>query len=370
MRSGNEFKSGGALILSGLVILILMGTFIVCWVAESGSDGVEIAPGGSKDSIIVLNYGEYMERDIFETFEEETGIKVYYDEAATPEEMYAKYKGGAIDYDLMCTSDYMIERLIAEGETREIDFDAMEYADNIDERYYRLSETFDPGNRYSLPYFWGTVGLLYNSAKVKEVPDSWDVIFNGDYSGDIFMTNSMRDAYMCALKYLGYSLNTENKEEIDEAQRLLLNQKKDVEAYLVDEIREEMVAGNAAVAVCYSGEAYLANEYDPDLEYAVPKEGTNLWVDSWCILNKGKNPEGALKFLDFICREDIALLNFEVVYYPTPNRALYESLPEDIREDEYVFPPEDSIVNSEVYAPLSQETTEYYGELWKELKVE
>ncbi|MCR5624244.1 MAG: ABC transporter substrate-binding protein [Lachnospiraceae bacterium] len=320
-------------------------------------------------TLTVLNYGEYIDRDVLKTFQEETGIKVLYEEATTPEEMYAKYKGGAIDYDLICTSEYMIEKLMGEDELMELDKDSMEYYDNIDERYLKLSESFDPGNKYSIPYFFGTIGLLYNTEKVNGPVDTWEVLFNGEYSGEIIMQNSIRDAYMCALKYKGYSLNTTNRDELDEAQKMLIDQKKDVEAYFVDEVREEMVAENAAIAVCYSGEAYLANEYNSDLQFVVPKEGSNLWIDSWCITKNCRNYEGANKFLDFLCREDVAYLNFEEVYYPTPNKAVFENLDEEEQEDPLIFPSEDALNNCEVYKILDAETTEYMGEMWKELKV-
>lgn len=173
---------------------------------------------------------------------------------------------------------------------------------------------------------------------------------------------------MVAEKYLGYSLNTTDTGEINKAFQLLIDQKKDVEAYFVDEVREEMVAENAAIAVCYSGEAYLANEYNENLTFVVPKEGSNLWVDCWVMPKSGKNPEGAQKFLDFLNREDVAMTNFEYVYYPTPNETVMESLDEETKNDPLVFPTKEAYEKCEVYRQLDDKTTALYNKLWKELK--
>lgn len=337
---------------------------------SSGTLSVGAETAGGKNTIVVLNYGEYIDTSVLRQFEKETGIKVLYEEATTPEEMYSKYTSSTIPYDLICTSDYMAERLISEGQAVKIDKDNMKYVKNIGDRYWKMSQTFDPKNEYTIPYFWGTVGILYNTKMIHEDVDSWDILFNGKYPGEIIMQNSIRDAYMCALKYKGFSLNTTDRSQLQTAQDILLRQKPDVEAYFVDEVREEMVAGNAALAVCYSGEAYLANEYDEDLEYVVPKEGSNVWVDSWVLMKKGKNKAGAEKFLDFLCREDVASANFEFIYYPTPNTAVYDNLDEDVKNDPLIFPSNEVLDKCEVYKTLDSETTALYSQMWKELKAE
>ena len=250
----------------------------------------------------------------------------------------------------------------------ELDYSKMQYVSNIGDFYWKLSRTYDPENKYSIPYFWGTVGILYNKSMIHEEITSWDSLFNGEYAGEIIMQNSIRDAYMCALKYQGHSLNTTNRKELQQAQNLLLKQKPDVEAYFVDEVREEMVAGNAALAVCYSGEAYLAHEYENDLEYVLPEEGSNIWIDSWIMMKKGKNHEGAQKFLDYLCRGDVAVKNFEEIYYPTPNTAAYNSLDEEVREDPLIFPDQSVVEKCEVYKALDDKTMALYSQMWKELK--
>lgn len=323
-----------------------------------------------KGTLTVFNYGEYMDPAVLDIFYDETGIEVKYEEALTPEEMYTKYKAGAIDYDLLCSTDYMLEKLIKEGELQEIDPASMENAGNIGDQYWEFSEAFDPGNQYTVPYFWGTVGILYDTTKVKEPVRSWDVLFNGEYAGEIIMQNSMRDTLSVALKALGYSLNTNDENEIRQAYQLLEKQKADVQAYLVDEARDEVVAGNAAMALVYSGEAYLGREYNGDLAYVVPEEGSQVWLDSWGVTKNCKNPEMAMQFLDFLCREDIAKMNFEYIYYSTPNEAVIESLSEEERADETLVPEENTTENCEVCVQQNPEITDLENKLWKELKAE
>lgn len=325
--------------------------------------------GKSNENVLtVFNYGEYMDPEVIQMFEEETGIQVKYEEAITPEEMYTKYISGAIKYDLLCTSDYMVDRLIREGEAQQVDFSSMEYTDNIGQRYWDFAKAYDPDNSYSLPYFWGTVGILYDSTKVKGPVDSWEVLFNGEYAGDFIMQNSMRDAYMVALKYLGYSLNTTDEAQIREAHALLMEQKPDVQAYLVDEARDEVVVGNATMAVIYSGEAYLGHEYNENLRYVVPKEGSNVWLDSWVVTKNCANPENAAKFLDFLCREDVAAKNFEYIYYSTPNEAVIAGMEEELRNDETIIPADSSTDNCEVYVQLDEASVQLYNDLFKDLK--
>lgn len=342
------------------LILCIVFSFTGCSSAASGEDNV----------LTIFNYGEYLDPVMMEKFTDETGIAIKYEEATTPEEMYTKYTSGAISYDLLCTSDYMVKRLIDEGQAQPVDLASMENFSNIDPKYLKLSESFDPGNKYSLPYFWGTVGILYNTEAVKEPVESWDVLFNGDYSGQIIMQDSMRDSFMVALKYLGYSLNTTDENEIREAAELLRKQKPDVESYLVDEARDEVVAENAVMAVVYSGEAYLGNAYNEKLKYVVPSEGSNLWIDSWIVTKNCKNTDAAMKFLDFLCREDVGMANFKYIYYSTPNKAVVDAMEPDLRTNPAIVPKEESIKDCEIYEALDPDTTALYSELWKEIKAE
>lgn len=323
----------------------------------------------AQDSLTILNYGKYFDPDALRMFEEETGIRLEYEEYESPEEMYTKYKAGSIDYDLLCTSDYMIEKLISEGEVLKIDYESIPGYQNIDPGIVNASKAFDPECEYSIPYFYGTVGILYNTDMADaSKTDSWDILWDEEYAGSIIMENSVRDCFLVPLKRLGHSLNTTDPGELDEALQMLLEQKPLVYAYYVDETGDEMVAGNAALSVVYSGEAAYAQSLSDNLAYQVPKEGSNLWIDSWFIPKTCKNLGHAQKFLDFLCREDIARMNFEYVYYATPNTAAYESLDDSVKQDETIFPNRETIENCETYTSLDKEGASLYNRLWKELK--
>lgn len=323
----------------------------------------------SENTLTVLNYGKYIEPEVLEMFEEETGIKVDYEEYITPENMYTKYKAGAIDYDLICTSDYMVEKLIKEGQVLPMNYDNIPLAQNLDETYFDFSKSFDPETKYSLPYFFGTVGILYNTEMVDESKvDSWDILWDKDYEGQIIMPDSVRDAFMVSLKRLGYSINTTDEEQLREAQKLLLDQKSLIYSYLVDEAQDEMISENAAMAVVYSGEAGFAMEFNDNLAFSVPKEGSNMWIDSWFIPKTCANQENAEKFLNFLCREDIAMMNFDYVYYATPNNKVVEQLDPELQKNTTIFPPKEILDNCEVLKSLDDTTTTLYSELWLELK--
>lgn len=323
--------------------------------------------GGNE--IVVFNYGDYIDRDILSQFQEETGIRVRYEEFLTPEAMYTKYKNGTINYDLICCSDYMLDKMIREGEVREIDYASMEHYHNIGDTYIERSSVFDPEHRYTVPFFWGTVGILYNTSMVDDVPDSWADLWDEKYRGNVIMQDSVRDSFIPALRRLGYSINTTDEGELHEAQRMLLDQKELVQSYLVDEVRDDMANEQAALAVIYSGEASLATEYNEDLAFTVPKEGSNLWMDSWVIPRSGKNYEGAMKFLDFLCRADVAEKNFEYVYYSTPNEAVLSQIDEEEKEDDpAIFPSQEELDRCETFRYLGTEAEEFYNYMWKEIK--
>ena len=327
---------------------------------------------GSKDdgnTLTVLNYGKYIESSVLDAFEEETGIHVNYEEYVNPEEMYTKYKSGAIDYDVICTSDYMVERLINEGEAKEINFDKIPLSKNLDDSYFEFSKAFDPENKYSMPYFFGTVGILYNKNKV-DANDvkSWDILWNKKYKDQIIMEDSVRDTFVPALKRLGFSSNSTDKKELETALDQLIEQKPLVYSYLVDESADEVVAGNASMALVYSGEAAYAESLSKDLDYSVPTEGSNMWIDSWMIAKTCKNQENAEKFLDFLCREDIAMKNFEYVYYATPNKEVYNKLDKETQENKTIFPDEETLNNCEIFRYLDEDSIALYNKLSKELK--
>ena len=326
--------------------------------------------GEEKRSLTVFNYGMYIDTSVLKQFTEETGIKIKYEEASTPEEMYSKYASGAINYDLMCTSDYMLNKLREDGELMTVDFSSFEHAANIGQDYWDMCKAFDPDNNYVLPYFWGTLGILYDTTRVSEPVTSWDVLFSGEYAGEIIMQNSMRDSFYIATKYLGYSLNTKDKDELLACQQLLIAQKDDVQSYLVDEVRDEIVAGNAIMGVIYNGEAYIAKGYNADLEYCIPSEGTNIWIDGWVVPKTCQDYEAACLFLDFLCREDIAMANFEEVCYSPCNLTTIANMPEDMQNEYAINPPMEDLATSETNTITDEDYMSYLDQLWKEFRNE
>jgi len=327
--------------------------------------------GGENGEVIVYNWGEYIDPETIEMFEEETGIKVVYDEYETNEIMFPKVEAGATAYDVLCPSDYMIQKLIEHDLLAEINFDNIPNVKNIGQQYFDNSKEFDPENKYSVPYCFGTVGILYNKTMVDEPIDSWSVLWDEKYADNILMQDSVRDAFMVALKLNGDSMNSLNEEELNEAKELLIAQKPLVQAYVVDQVRDKMIGNEAALGVIYSGEAIYTQRENPDLEYVIPKEGTNVWIDSWVITKNAPNKENAEKFINFMCREDIALMNFEYITYSTPNdaaRALIED--EDIRNSSIAFPDLTQYSNLETFHYLGTDGDELYNELWKEVKSE
>lgn len=333
--------------------------------------GCSSSKGGENGEVVVYNWGEYIDPDTLSMFEEETGIKVIYDEFETNETMYPKVEAGATVYDVICPSDYMIRKMIENDLLQEINFDNIPNHSNIGAQYYEQSEEFDPGNRYSIPYCWGTVGILYNRTMVDEPVDSWDILWDEKYADSILMQDSVRDAFMVSLKRLGYSMNTLDLDELTAAKNDLLLQKPIVQAYVIDQVRDKMIGNEAALGVIYSGEAIYTQRENPDLEYVIPREGTNVWIDSWVIPKNAKNVENAEKFINFMLRDDIALLNFEYITYSTPNdaaRALIED--EDIKNSEIAFPDLSRYSGLETYTYLGEDGDELLNELWKEIKSE
>lgn len=338
---------------------------------EETAGATEAASTKKEDAgqVIVYNWGEYLDLEVIDLFEEETGIKVVYEEFETNEIMYPKVAAGAIAYDVVCPSDYMIQKMIENDLLQEINFDNVPNIENIDEEYLSWSEEFDPGNKYSVPYCWGTVGILYNKTMVEEPIDSWDVLWDETYKDNILMQDSVRDALMVALKKLGYSMNTTSEDEISEATQLLIEQKPLVQAYVIDQVRDKMIGNEAAIGVIYSGEAIYTQRENPDLEYVIPKEGSNLWIDSWVIPKNAQNKENAEAFINFLCRPDIALMNFEYITYSTPNKAARELIEDDdIRNSTIAFPDHDMLKYCETYKFLGDETDEMYTNYWNKVK--
>lgn len=328
---------------------------------------------GAKDAgsekLIVYNWGDYVDPKTIELFEEETGISVTYEEYETNEIMYPKILSGAIAYDVVCPSDYMIQRMIENDLLAKLNLDNIPNIKNMDSIYMEQSRSFDPGNAYSVPYCVGTVGILYNKTMVHEPVDSWDILWDSKYADSILMQDSVRDAFAVALKRRGYSLNSSKVDQLIQAKDDLIAQKPLVQAYVVDQVRDKMIGNEAALGVIYSGEAGYTKRENPNLEYVIPKEGSNVWIDSWVIPKNAKNKENAEKFINFMCRPDIALMNFEYLTYATPNKAARALIKdEETRNSKILFPSAEDLTNCETFQFLGDDVDSYYNELWNKVK--
>lgn len=349
-------KKGIVLLLCGL----LTATSLTgCGKSDSGENG----------NVYVYNWGEYLDPETLEMFEEETGIHVIYDEFDTNESMYPKVSAGSSAYDVICPSDYMVQKMIENDLLQELNYDNLPNAKkNIGAQYFEQANNFDPGNKYCIPYCWGTVGILYNTKMVDEPITSWSDLWNEKYTDNILMQDSVRDAFMVALKLKGYSMNSLNEQELQEAKDLLIAQRPLVQAYVIDQVRDKMIGNEAAIGVIYSGEAIFTQRENPDLEYVIPKEGTNVWIDGWVIPKNAPNKENAEKFIDFMCRGDIALMNFDYITYSTPNIEAQNNIEdEDIKNSKIAFPDLSEYQNLETFTYLGEEGDELYNELWKEV---
>ena len=347
------------LIPVAMAVLIVIGGFIY-----GQKDGVS-----GNGQVIVYNWGEYIDPEIIDLFEEETGIDVIYEEFETNEIMYPKIQSGAIAYDVVCPSDYMIQRMIENDLLAEINYDHIPNLKYIGDNYMKMTRQFDPENKYSVPYLWGTVGILYNKKMVDEPVDSWGILWDKKYEDSILMQDSVRDAFAVALKYLGYSLNSTDLDELEAAKNLLIEQKPLVQAYVIDQVRDKMIGGEAALGVIYSGEALYCQQENPDLDYVIPKEGTNIWIDSWVIPKNAKNVENAEAFINFLCRPDIAKMNFDYITYSIPNTAGRDLIEdESLRNSPIAFPDDSKLENCETFQFLGDDNDALYNRLWREIK--
>ena len=325
---------------------------------------VLLAAAGLAETLNVFNWGDYIDTDVLRQFEEETGIDVVYQLYETNEDMYAKMKSSS--FDVIFPSDYMVERLIREKRVQEINWDNIPNIKNIDPRF--LDRSYDPGSKYSVPYTWGTMGILFNTTMVDEAPTSWETLMDPAYTMDMLMLNSPRDTLGIALIMTGHDLNSTDPADIEDAKQLLIEQKPMVLAYVVDEVKDKMIAGEAAVALVWSGDATYCMDENEELDYVVPKEGSNIFFDAVCIPSDAKNVSGAEKFIDFLCRADIAAKNYEYVGYAIPNTAAIEELgAEEYNASPVNNPPQEALDRCEVFRYLPQEEQELYDRAWTEI---
>ena len=262
----------------------------------------------SEDNVVnVYNWGEYIDMSVLEEFEAQTGITVNYKTFESNEQMYSVLKNGGASYDVIIPSDYMISRMIEEDMLEKIDFSNIPNFDLVSDQYKNLS--YDPTNEYSVPYMWGTLGLIYNSAYITDEITSWSALWDQRYSGNILMFNNNRDAMGVALKYLGYSLNTTDESQLQQAEALLSQQKPLLQKYVMDQIYDLLESGEALIGPYYAGDYLCMIENNPDLVFVIPEEGSNWYVDSMCIPKGAEHKENAEAFINFMCSTEICVRN-------------------------------------------------------------
>lgn len=327
-------------------------------------------------SINVYNWGEYISTgadegtlNVNEEFTKLTGIKVNYTNYSTNEELYAKLKGGGASYDIIIPSDYMISKMIKEDMIQELDFQNIPNFGYIMENFQNMA--YDPENAYSVPYTWGTVGIIYDTTMIDMNPEEidWDLLWNETYRDQILMFDNPRDAFMIAESLLGYSINTEDEAELKACAEKLKEQKRIVQGYVMDEIFDKMGAGDALIAPYYAGDALTIMEENEDLNFVVPASGTNLFVDAMCIPTGAKQKEAAEMYINFMCEPDVAYANIDYICYSTPHSAAFEMLDEEVQNDPVSYPDQEFIAErTTVFVNLSDEANLLMQNLWTEMK--
>ena len=343
-------------LLKRTLALTLSAAMVLGLLSGCGSDA-------SANVLNVYNWGEYIDTDLLDRFEQETGIKVIYNTFDSNENLYSRIQ--TTSYDVIIPSDYAISRFIDEDMLRPLNFDNIPNMKYIDEKYTHLD--FDPEQKYSVPYTWGVVGIVYNTKYVDEADTgSWDLLWNPKYANRTAMFNNSRDALGIALMYLGCSLNTTDRDELRQAADLIIAGKPVYQGIWMDQILEKLPAEEIVAAPYYNGDAVTMIDENPDLAFYVPKEGTNLFVDAMCIPKNAKNVEGAEKFINFMCSTEAAMANWEYIGYSSPHTGVYEQLDEETRNDPLYFP-DTSAYPTEAYTNLPKDISQYYNDLWVDI---
>ena len=329
----------------------------------------------AENEITVYNWGQYISdgtddsMDVIAEFEKATGIKVHYMTFDSNESMYTKLKTGGASYDVIIPSDYMIAKLIEEDMLEPLDFSNIPNYAYIDEAF--RNQAYDPENTYSVPYTWGTVGLIYNTQYVSdEDAESWSCLWNSKYAGKLLMFDNPRDAFAIAQSMLGYSLNTEDFNELKNCADLLAQQKPVLQAYVMDQIFDKMQRGEAWAAPYYAGDYLTMVEENPDLAFSHPKEGYNIFIDAMCIPKGCKNKAGAEAFINFLCDPEISAANLDYIGYSTPETAAKEYLDEEVTTSLVAYPDDETLARSESFAALSVEATQSMNDLWLSVKTD
>lgn len=362
MASEKKDTRGGKAVMAVLTAAVIC---IICGVLFLSGFG----SGKSGDQVRVYCFGDYIDPALVEEFEEETGIEVVMDTFDTNEEMYPVIKNESVKYDVICASDYMIEKLISEDRLAEIDYASIPNIANLEKSYLELSETFDPGNRYAVPHTWGTLGILYNTENVPEGSlTSWNDLWDEKYAQKIVMPDSMRDTLAVALKAKGYSLNTVSEDQVAEAADYLTEQRPLVYKYANDSAKEMVLGGSADIAVVWNGEVLYCQEEKPNLAFVIPKEGSEYFTDSWAVPTAAENQENGLKWINFMLEKQVAMKNFDYLTYSIPNLAVIDSVRNDAAKMAVLFPEQDVLTKCEALKSLGSEADDMYTRYWKKFK--
>jgi spermidine/putrescine transport system substrate-binding protein len=340
----------------------LLGLMLACVLLAAGGCGKS-----AKAVVNFYNWGDYIDESVLKDFEKQTKIKVNYDTFTTNEDMYVKLKAGGSNYDLLIPSDYMINRMIDEQMLAKLNFANIPNYKFIGKQFRNLQ--FDPHNQYSVPYMWGTVGILYNKKMVSPRPDSWKVLWDKKYSKQILMLDSQRDSIGITLKMLGYPLNSQDPGQLEQAKKALIAEKPLVLAYVVDEVKDKMISEEAALAVVWSGDAFYCKKENPDLDYVIPKEGSNYWFDSMVIPQNAKNKKAAEQLINFLCKTEIAYRNADYIGYASPHTGVMKRLPASLTKNHAAYPRPEDLKNSEVFTTLTTVMKDL-DRIWTEVKAE
>lgn len=317
----------------------------------------------------VFNWGEYISDgsegslDVNSEFEKLTGIKVNYENYDSNEAMYTKLKGGAVSYDIIIPSDYMIQRLANEDMLQEIDMSKITNYHLIDDKYKGLY--FDPDEKYTVPYNVGMVGLIYNTEMVEETPDSWAIMWDEKYKDNILTFNNPRDSFAIAQFLLGIDLNTTDKADWDAAADKLIEQDSVLQGRVMDLVFNKMESGNAAIATYYAGDFLTMRDNNESLAFVYPKEGVNIFVDSACIPANAQNYEAALMYINFLLEPEIALANAEYICYASPNTSVVENENYSLKDEKILYPDEEDMPVTQYFHDLPADIRSYYESLWE-----
>lgn len=353
---------------SGIWKKVALGVGVLAAVAIAVFSISRFASINSKPVLRVFNSGEYVDTQLIDRFEKENNCKVVYETYDSNESLYTKLQSGS-EYDIVVPSDYMIERLIKEGYLQKIDWSKIKNKDKIVPKI--LNMNYDKKQEYSVPYYWGSVGIVYDKTKVnkKDLKQGWDILKNKKYSGDIYMYDSERDSFMVALKSFGYSMNTKDKNQLKQAYNWLMEQNKIMKpVYVGDDVIDNMISGNKAMAVVYSGDgAYIISENE-NMDFFIPDQGSNVWVDSMVVTKYCTNTDLAYKFMDFFLQKDVAIQNTEYIGYDSAVLPAYEYF----RDVEYKgnpgCAPDTSNPKNEEFGYQEKEIKSYCAGLWTKVK--